>query len=865
MGIRTKLVAVMAASAVVVSVVVAAPQTASALVFEPGAGPNNTVEDFVVLSDGSLVIAGTFTAVDGTARPHLARLNANGSVDTSFNASVNGVVYDVDLLDDGSLLIAGGFTQAGGDGRIGVAILEANGVANGDFKTTAGANGPVYDAEVTSTGGVVIGGSFSSVRSSPRTNLAMLDDGGGVDAGFAPDVNGLVREVVLDATGRVLIGGDFTEVAGTARGRVDRLLASGAPDTSWTPGSGASDSVFTMAVDDDGTVVIGGLFATVDGAANQGIARLGATGVPKEGFFTGGGFNSVVRDVAFDADGNILAAGGFVNFDFTESIRVSRLLPTGALDPSLSVGSGPDGLVLGVAPAAAGGVFIAGAFEDVDGEASKRVALLAADGRLAGTAAARPGPNSDVTLTRGDGFVDVSWVGTTDPGVQPVTGYIVKMRPASAASWSAATGGCAQAFTAISVVPICRLTGLTAGETYYVSVAARSNWGVGAAAVSASFVFATAPSAVVPTATPLDGGVRVGWSPPASTGGEAIIQYQATLLGGPEPGVPAPCSTDGAGRTCTISGATNGLEYLVYLTVSNGIGTSTSVAVPVTPNPVPAQPGRPEAYAGFTGVGDDKAVYVRFDNAEPTDGVVSWTFTALPDGGSCTATLPARSCLIPIADTSVRQIVGVVANNPSGSSAATLSRYPVLADVCGVGASPFSAADVPPERYFYRDVLCMFELGVTTSIPYSPESGVTRAQMAKFLWTMAGGPSAPESCGFNDEASIPSWARQGACWMKEVGITEANPYKPNDQVTRGQMAGFLWRFAGRPEASSSCGFRDETSIPTWARAGACWMAEFGITNVNPYRAVDAVKRGEMAAFLSRLGGSIGLWIPVFES
>ena len=254
MGIRTKLVAVMAASAVVVSVVVAAPQTASALVFEPGAGPNNTVEDFVVLSDGSLVIAGTFTAVDGTPRPHLARLNANGSVDTSFNASVNGVVYDVDLLDDGSLLIAGGFTQAGGDGRIGVAILEANGVANGDFKTTAGANGPVYDAEVTSTGGVVIGGSFSSVRSSPRTNLAMLDDGGGVDAGFAPDVNGLVREVVLDATGRVLIGGDFTEVAGTARGRVDRLLASGAPDTSWTPGSGASDSVFTMAVDDDGTV-----------------------------------------------------------------------------------------------------------------------------------------------------------------------------------------------------------------------------------------------------------------------------------------------------------------------------------------------------------------------------------------------------------------------------------------------------------------------------------------------------------------------------------------------------------------------------------------------------------------------------------
>jgi uncharacterized delta-60 repeat protein len=864
-GIRTKLVAVIAASAVVVSVLVGAPHSASALVFEPGTGPNDTVEDFVVLPDGSLVIAGTFTEVDGTPRPYLARLNADGSLDTSFNASVNGAVYDVDLLDDGSLLIAGEFTQAGGDGRVRVAKLEANGVANGDFKTTAGANGPVYDAEVTSTGGVVIGGSFASVRGNTRNNLALLDDGGGVDGSFNPNVNGLVREVVLDDTGRVLIGGDFTEVAGSARGRVDRLLASGAPDTSWTPGSGASDSVFTMAVDDDGTVVIGGSFTTVDGATNQGIARLGATGAPKEGFSTGGGFNSVVRDVAFDGDGNILAAGGFVNFDLTESIRVSRLFPTGTLDPSFSVGSGPDGLVLGVAPAAAGGVFIAGAFEGVDGDTSTRVALLTADGRLAGTAAARPGPNSDVTLIRDNGFVDVSWVGTTDPGVQPVAGYIVKMRSASAASWSAATGACAQAFTAISIFPDCRLTGLTAGETYYVSVAARSNWGVGAAAVSASFVFATAPSAVVPTVTPLDGGVRVDWSPPVSTGGEPIIQYEATLLGGPEPGVPAPCSTDGAGRTCTISGAENDRLYLVVVTASNGIGISTSVAVPVTPNPVPTQPGRPNASAGFTGVGDEKAVYVGFDNAEPTDGVVSWTFTASPDGGSCTATLPARSCLIPIADTSVRQTVSAVANNPSGSSAATLSRYSVLADVCGAGSSPFSAADVPPGRYFYRDVLCMFELGVTTSIPYSPEGGVTRAQMAKFLWTMAGSPSAPSSCGFNDEASIPSWARQGACWMKEVGITEANPYKPNDQVTRGQMAGFLWRFAGRPEASSSCGFLDEPSIPTWARAGACWMSEYGITNINPYRAVDAVKRGEMAAFLSRLGGSIGLWIPVVES
>lgn len=855
MRVRHKVLAVVVAWAVVVSGLVGfAPSGSAATIdFYPGSGPNNSVNDFVVLNDGSVVIGGSFTAVAGTSRPYLARLDPDGSLDTSFNANVNGVVHDVDLLEDGSLLIAGNFTQAGGTTRTRVAKLEANGAANGDFKTLSGPNAIVYDAEITVSGGVAIGGSFTSVSGFTRNNLAMLDVEATVDGGFNPNVNGVVREVTLDGSGRVYFGGDFTAVGGTPRGRMDRVLADGTPDTAWVPGVGANDTVFSMVLDDDGTVVVGGAFATIDGASRQGVARLSASGVPTAGFSTGSGFNNVVRDVGLDAEGNILVVGGFVNFDATESIRVARLTPTGALDPSFDIGSGPDSLVLRVAPTVTGQVFIAGAFDEVDGEVSTRIALLDGDGRVAGTSFARPGRTDDVTVTRGDGYLDVSWVAPTDEGSQPVTGYDVKQRLSTAASWSAATGGCARAVTAISTSTTCRITGLTVGQTYLVSVAALSIWGTGAASVSPSAVIVSAPSAPVPaSAVPANAAISVSWTPPSSSGGEAISSYSASAVGP----TTLSCSTDATALGCTITGLTNGSTYAVSVVVRNAAGLSYTQSLgSVTPNPPPARPGRPYAYT------DGLGIVVGYEAGESSAGVVSWTFTAGPDGGFCTVTLPTRSCVISVSDTATPQTVTATAANASGVSAPSNPTYPVLVGVCGGSGNPFR--DVDPGIYYAPAASCLFDLGITTSVPnYRPDGQVTRAEMAKFLWVMAGSPAAATSCRFTDTAAIPTWARQGACWMRDTGITRTGQFNPGGTVTRGQMAGFLHRFAGEPEFDSSCGFTDELSIPSWAREGACWMREVEVTRVNPYRALDPVKRGEMAAFLYRLGNALQMWRPV---
>jgi len=75
--------------------------------------------------NGKIVIGGKFTTVGGTARTRIARLNANGTLDTGFDPGdgASYAVYAVTLQPDGKILIGGGFESVGGVSRDRIARL----------------------------------------------------------------------------------------------------------------------------------------------------------------------------------------------------------------------------------------------------------------------------------------------------------------------------------------------------------------------------------------------------------------------------------------------------------------------------------------------------------------------------------------------------------------------------------------------------------------------------------------------------------------------------------------------------------------------------------------------------------------------
>src|SRR5687767_5042891 len=98
--------------------------------------------------------------------------------------------------------------------------------------------------------------------------------------GFDPNANGEIRVVVAQPDGKILIGGSFTTLSpnggvAVTRNRIARLNPDGTLDTAFDPN--ANDEVYSIALQADGKILVGGRFTNIGGQPRNRIARLDAT------------------------------------------------------------------------------------------------------------------------------------------------------------------------------------------------------------------------------------------------------------------------------------------------------------------------------------------------------------------------------------------------------------------------------------------------------------------------------------------------------------------------------------------------------------------------------------------------------------
>lgn len=185
---------------------------------------DNPVEPLQVLPNGKILIAGYFGSIDGTPRRGIARLNADGTLDTTFTSPFqdSGVVYILQPLPDGKIII-GGYLPIDGAAQW-VARLNADGTFDRSFRIAA-PDDAVQTLVVQADGGIVIGGKFGHVGDQVRRNIARLLPDGSLDPDYAPAIADRVVAMTQQADGKLLIGGDFTRVDGLLRSHLARLPA----------------------------------------------------------------------------------------------------------------------------------------------------------------------------------------------------------------------------------------------------------------------------------------------------------------------------------------------------------------------------------------------------------------------------------------------------------------------------------------------------------------------------------------------------------------------------------------------------------------------------------------------------------------
>jgi hypothetical protein len=143
---------------------------------------------------------------------------------------------------------------------------------------------------------------------------------------------------------------------------------------------------------------------------------------------------------------------------------------------------------------------------------------------------------------------------------------------------------------------------------------------------------------------------------------------------------------------------------------------------------------------------------------------------------------------------------------------------------------------------------------------FAPQDWVTRGQVATFLFRLdaALGNSPTGSYHPFDDVHA-AYQETPVAWLYVHGITTGTTkttFSPNDRITRGQFAAMLWRYAGQPTPATSHQFNDV--VASWQQAAVSWLAEeqitTGTTNVT-FDPNGAMNRAEAAAFMWRFAGS----------
>ncbi|MDQ3190453.1 MAG: T9SS type A sorting domain-containing protein [Bacteroidota bacterium] len=350
--------------------------------FNPGTGFNAITWSIAIQNDEKLVVSGDFTEFNGITRNYIARLNPDGTIDASFDPGVGFDNYarNVAIQGDGKIIVGGNFTSFDGTSRNRIARLNADGSLDASFNPGTGFDLWVRSIAIQNDGKIIVAGDFTSYNGTTRNRIVRLNIDGTYDASFnigsGFDLN--LRSIAIQNNGKLVVGGNFTNYNGTARNRIIRLNQDGTNDFSFNPGTGFVNTVNTISIQSDGKMIVGGAFVSFNGTSRSRIARLNVDGSLDFSFEPGTGFNnnSIVQSTSLQNDGKILVGGLFISYNDTLSNRIIRLNSDGSRDNSFVTGIGFDYIVYSTFVQSDGKAIILGNFTEYAGTARNRIIRL---------------------------------------------------------------------------------------------------------------------------------------------------------------------------------------------------------------------------------------------------------------------------------------------------------------------------------------------------------------------------------------------------------------------------------------------------------------------------------------------------------
>ncbi|WP_413666893.1 DUF5008 domain-containing protein [Mucilaginibacter sp. Mucisp86] len=196
------------------------------------AGGNGDINDAFMQADGKIIAVGAFSTFNGLPANHIVRLNTDGSVDATFasGAGADGPVTSIRYnATTGKMILAGSFKTYGGKTRSGVVLLNADGSVDDTFQFGELTGGVPNFAAQLNNGKVLISGNFNKYNNIIRQGFMILNADGSLAAGYnnTGAFQGRITKVVetTSALGNpaVILVGDFNKFDNTKVGNIVRV------------------------------------------------------------------------------------------------------------------------------------------------------------------------------------------------------------------------------------------------------------------------------------------------------------------------------------------------------------------------------------------------------------------------------------------------------------------------------------------------------------------------------------------------------------------------------------------------------------------------------------------------------------------
>jgi hypothetical protein len=284
------------------------------------------INDFID-EGGSTLLYGNFTNYDGTTVGRVIKLNNKGEIDYSFQSGFgfNSVLYAGESFNkqsNGKYIATGSFSSYSGISSSRIARINSDGTYDTTFNVGTGFAGSyniTLGSDFDSNNNVYVGGVFNTYQGNSSPNIVKIKNDGSYDSSFSvgSGFNNVVNSVFVRTDNKICITGYFTSYNGTSQTNLCVLTSGGTIDSSFNNGGFTSITNVPIYIigNDDNSMVCYGFFSAYSGVSASNIVKLTPTGHIDTTFKYGSGFDNYIS-LGFKIYGEKLLFSGYK--DITE-------------------------------------------------------------------------------------------------------------------------------------------------------------------------------------------------------------------------------------------------------------------------------------------------------------------------------------------------------------------------------------------------------------------------------------------------------------------------------------------------------------------------------------------------------------------